>query len=77
MADLRDYRAWHEDYDDPESGLTWRLGVVRSHIRAALDAKPGPARVLSACAGDGRDIIGVLAERLDADRGSTTVGGYQ
>jgi hypothetical protein len=73
MADLRDYRAWHADYDDPESGLTWRLGVVRGHIRAALDAKPGPVRMLSACAGDGRDIIGVLAERSDADRVSATL----
>jgi hypothetical protein len=73
MADLRDYRAWHADYDDPESGLSWRLGTVRGYIRDALDAKPGPVRVVSACAGDGRDIIGVLAERADADRVSTTL----
>jgi hypothetical protein len=73
MAELRDYRAWHADYDDPTSGLSWRLGTVRGYLRDALDAKPGPARVVSACAGDGRDIIGVLAGRDDADRVSTTL----
>jgi hypothetical protein len=73
MADLRDYRAWHADYDDPESGLTWRLGTVRGYLRDALDARPGPVRVVSACAGDGRDILGVLAGRDDADRVSTTL----
>jgi hypothetical protein len=73
MADLRDYRAWHTDYDDPASGLSWRLGTVRGYIGAALAAKPGPVRVVSACAGDGRDIIGVLDGRDDADRVSTTL----
>lgn len=73
MAELRDYRAWHADYDDPSSGLSWRLGVVRAYLRDALDAKPGPLRVVSACAGDGRDILGVLAERDDASRASTTL----
>ena len=73
MAELRDYRAWHADYDDPGSGLSWRLGVVRGYLRDALDAKRGPVRVVSACAGDGRDILGVLAERSDAGRVHTTL----
>jgi hypothetical protein len=42
--------------------------VVRGHIRDALDRRPGPVRALSLCAGDGRDLLGVLAEREDAAR---------
>ncbi len=67
-GELRDYEAWLRDYDDPDSGLSWRLDVVRSAIAAALDTLPGPVGIVSVCAGDGRDVIGVLAarpERLD------------
>jgi len=53
---------WHDDYDDPTSPLSWRLGVVRDRIRVALAEHPGPARILSLCAGQGRDVIGALAE---------------
>ena len=39
-----------------------RLRVVRRLIRAELQRRPrGPVRVLSLCAGDGRDLLGVLA----------------
>jgi len=59
--------AWHDDYADPASALSARLAVVRAEIRAALDRRAAsgwvePLTVLSACAGDGRDILGVLAE---------------
>jgi Putative methyltransferase len=57
---LRDYAAWHDDYDQPGSGLHLRLLVVQDLISAALDeAPPGPVRVISMCAGQGRDVIGV------------------
>ena len=65
---MRDYERWHERYDDPGSDLSWRLGVVRGHVRDALDGRRGPVRALSLCAGDGRDLLGVLAERDDAAR---------
>ncbi|MDQ3733194.1 MAG: SAM-dependent methyltransferase [Actinomycetota bacterium] len=65
---LRDYIAWHRAYDDPESALSRRLVAVQDHIRDALDARPGPFRALSACSGDGRDLLDVLAVREDADR---------
>jgi hypothetical protein len=68
MGELRDYVAWHEAYDDPDSGLSWRLRTVQELISQALDDHPGPVRVLSLCAGDGRDLIGVLAAREDATR---------
>jgi hypothetical protein len=53
---------WHDAYDDPRSSLSWRLARVRGRLAAALDdAAPGPVSVLSLCAGQGRDVIGVLA----------------
>lgn len=70
---MRDYERWHEAYEDPGSSLSWRLRIVQEHIIAALDRYPGPVRVLSSCAGDGRDILGVLAQRRDADRVSVTL----
>jgi hypothetical protein len=73
VAQLRDYVQWHRAYDDPASGLAWRLRTVQGHIRRELDERPGPVRMLSACAGDGRDVLGVLAEREDAARVSATL----
>jgi hypothetical protein len=38
-----------------------RLSKVQEHFAQSLDSAPrGPVRVLSLCAGDGRDVIGVL-----------------
>jgi hypothetical protein len=39
-----------------------RLRVVREHVSRCLDFQPpGPVKVLSICAGDARDLIGLLA----------------
>lgn len=58
----RDWRSWHDAYDDPGSPLAQRLGVVRARLAQALDeAPPGPVRVISMCAGQGRDLVPVLA----------------
>jgi hypothetical protein len=73
VVSVRDYLAWHEQYDDPGSSLPRRLALVREALRAELDARPGPVRALSLCAGDGRDILGVLAEREDVARVSVTL----
>jgi hypothetical protein len=70
---VRDYQRWHEQYDDPASPLSWRLGRVQHAIGAALDARSGPVRVLSVCSGDGRDLLGVLSRRDDADRVCATL----
>lgn len=57
-----DWAAWHEAYDDPSSARAARLGVVQDAIRDLLDSwPPGECRVLSLCAGTGRDLLGVLA----------------
>ncbi|WCN82809.1 class I SAM-dependent methyltransferase family protein [Micromonospora sp. LH3U1] len=58
----RDWLSWHEDYDQPGSALAARLTEVQEQVRAALDRAPaGPLRMVSACAGQGRDLIPVLA----------------
>jgi hypothetical protein len=49
-------------YDDPSSSISQRLAVVRQQTAAAVDQlPPGPVRVVSLCAGDGRDLVGALA----------------
>jgi hypothetical protein len=59
----RDWYDWHASYDDPGSGLSRRLAWVQGQIRAALDRAPaGPVRAISICAGQGRDLIGALAD---------------
>jgi len=59
----RDWYAWHDHYDRHDSDMPRRLSWVQSRIRAALDeAPPGPIRAISLCAGQGRDLIGVLAD---------------
>ena len=58
-----DWRAWHTDYEDSGSTLARRLVVVQAKVRDALDQiGPGPARAISICAGQGHDLIGVLAQ---------------
>jgi hypothetical protein len=58
-----DWTSWHEGYEDPNSELGRRLALVQSQLRATLDqAPPGPIRAISVCAGQGHDIIGVLAD---------------
>ena len=58
----RDWVEWHRDYDDPGSLLSRRLELVQGHLRAELDHAPvGGMRLISLCAGQGRDVIGVLA----------------
>jgi hypothetical protein len=52
---------WHLDYDDPDSDLSRRLAVVQARIRQAVTELPvGAIRLVSACAGQGRDVVGAL-----------------
>lgn len=58
-----DWVKWHEAYQDPGSSLARRLAAVQHLIRSFLDERPpGPIRVVSMCAGQGRDLLGVLAD---------------
>jgi hypothetical protein len=58
-----DWADWHRAYADPDSPLHRRLEIVRAHIGDALAAAPpGEIRVVSVCAGQGADLLPVLAE---------------
>src|SRR5689334_8822081 len=57
-----DWVEWRTAYDRPGSELDRRLRTVQERIRLAVDElPPGPLRAISACAGQGRDLIGALA----------------
>jgi hypothetical protein len=63
----RDWLDWHRQYDDPKSRLARRLRVVQDHILRALKDRAGQLRVISMCAGQGRDLLGVLADHHRRD----------
>jgi 8-oxo-dGTP pyrophosphatase MutT (NUDIX family) len=63
-----DWVDWHGPYADPASTLSRRLVTVQAQLRRVIDETPGPLRAVSVCAGDGRDLLGVLGGRADADR---------
>ncbi|NUR24595.1 MAG: SAM-dependent methyltransferase [Catenulispora sp.] len=68
MAELRDWKQWFAAYDDPGSPLASRLAVVREGIKRALDtARPGPVKILYLCAGEGRDVVPVVAAHARRD----------
>jgi hypothetical protein len=57
---MSDWVKWHRSYDT-SSSMKARLELVQSQISSCLiEVLPGPIRVISICAGDGRDIIGTL-----------------
>ena len=57
------WERWHQDYADPGSSLSRRLAAVQVRLVEALDgAPPGPVRLLSACAGQGHDVVGALRD---------------
>ena len=56
-----DWVAWHEAAYGPGGPLRRRLEVVRRSVfDAATRSGPGEIRIVSVCAGDGRDVIGGL-----------------
>jgi hypothetical protein len=66
---MKDWHEWHSPYGDDTSALSRRLRLVQRHIGDWLDERPESSlRVISVCAGQGHDLVGVLARRPDADR---------
>ena len=58
---VKDWVTWHAAYDDPSSPLSMRLKRVQAHLSDAIDHAPaGRVSVVSLCAGQGHDVIGVL-----------------
>ena len=74
MNSKTDWVSWHADYEDSSSLLSERLRLIQRHIADWLDASaPADVTVLSSCAGDGRDLLGVLEGRSDANRVTATL----
>lgn len=89
----RDWLVWHEPYADPTSSLARRLvHVQRLLADALLAAPPGPINLVSGCAGQGHDVLGVLpqhprradvrallveADPRNADRARARAGGTE
>ena len=69
-----DWQAWHAPYADPDSDLSRRRRSVQRQITQWLDERDDDRlRVVSACAGDGRDLLEVLAARPDRERVTATL----
>lgn len=74
MTQESDWLLWHEAYQKPSSALSQRLRLVQEHVGRFFDDRPdGELTVVSACAGQGHDIIGVLSHRADAARVRATL----
>ncbi|BBD58044.1 hypothetical protein NIES2109_08130 [Nostoc sp. HK-01] len=57
----KDWFEWHDLYKTDQR-LQQRLEIVREYIAHSLNfSSPGVIRVVSVCAGDGRDLLGTLA----------------
>ena len=55
-----DWAKWHEKYE-VSPAMKARLVIVREHLSRCLDLQPpGPIQILSICAGDARDLIGLM-----------------
>ena len=53
---------WHRGYEGDQPHVR-RLRIVQERIREAISSAPrGPIRVVSICAGDGRDLLGALSD---------------
>jgi hypothetical protein len=64
-----DWVAWHDEYADPWSSLSRRLRAVQREIRRVLPPRVcEPFSVVSVCAGQGDDLIGVLRDYEHRDR---------
>lgn len=71
---MKDWVAWHADYDDPTSALSQRRREVTRLVGGCLDEFGGGAvRVLSLCAGDAVDLAVALRGRGDAAQVSGAV----
>ncbi len=53
---------WHRNYETPGTPLQIRTEVVHRRVREFLDSRgPGLVRILSPCAGQGRELLPVIA----------------
>lgn len=56
-----DWYKWHQIYDSPNTSIRERLTVIGRHLHQVLDhAAPSP-RIISVCAGQGREVLPAVA----------------
>jgi SAM-dependent methyltransferase len=71
---MTDWNHWLKRYDRPDSPHSQRLRTVRRLIQRCIEhTAPKSISALSVCAGDGRDLLEVLARRSDASRVKATL----
>jgi hypothetical protein len=59
---------WHAPYDEPGSPLELRLRCVQRQVSTWFEQRrPAQQRVVSVCAGQGRDLLEVMAGRDDVE----------
>jgi hypothetical protein len=64
VAPVSEWVDWHRQYDG-DAGMLQRLRLVQAALREALRSAPRPLRLISMCAGDGRDVLEVLESHQD------------
>lgn len=71
------WSGWHGQYDDPRSTLIHRAQLTHRALHQAIDLAPGgaqdPLYLVSICAGEGRDLLPVLAAPRTERRISATL----
>ncbi|NEE03792.1 SAM-dependent methyltransferase [Phytoactinopolyspora halotolerans] len=56
-----DWHRWHQGYQEGGK-LQERLRIVQDQLRLALAAvPPGPVQIISVCAGQGHDVVGMVS----------------
>lgn len=66
MDDKKDWQEWHSHYDNKDSELARRLILVQRAIHDCLSEKSDAKyQIIDICAGDGRDLLPVLAQFSD------------
>jgi ubiquinone/menaquinone biosynthesis C-methylase UbiE len=75
MAPALDWHAWHQRYDDPDSSISRRVAVIQERIAHFLHTAPaGDVKVVSMCAGQGHDLLGVLEDHPRRDDVTALLG---
>lgn len=73
----KNWSGWHNQYNDPRSGLVMRAELTHHALRKAMSLAPGavsePLDLVSMCAGEGRDLLPVLAAPGTGRRISATL----
>src|SRR5215510_4423574 len=68
---ITDWLEWHRHYDDPNSPLVQRLALTHHALCRAFEVAPGDpegvVQLVSICAGEGRDVLPVLANDTAGD----------